>query len=283
VELATSGVTSNAYQFAGEQFDADLGFYFLRTRYLKQLSGRFFTSDTYEGQDATPSSLHKYLYASNNPVAFVDPNGEFSISDFSAASSVQSILAGVGRNMASRALLGAISGASLGGIDSALGGGRDFFDSVRMGALSSAILGPLTLWSRILPALQIAGGVTGIYGAHESFSNDHIAQGLFRTFMAYLSVAKLVPKIYSSVLGPRTVTIENLVPNLQDEFFSKTVGPSNEKLQYHAEYLRKNGKIEGKLVVKDLGNGKYGIQNGHHRWYVAQRFGLTELPVEVVK
>ena len=35
------GPTPNAYLFSGEQFDADLGFYYLRARYLNAVTGRF--------------------------------------------------------------------------------------------------------------------------------------------------------------------------------------------------------------------------------------------------
>lgn len=40
-------------------------------------TGRFVSKDTFEGVDADPATLHKYLYASANPVMFVDPSGKF--------------------------------------------------------------------------------------------------------------------------------------------------------------------------------------------------------------
>ncbi len=76
VELATSGVTSNAYRFAGEQFDFDLGMTLLRSRYLDPRSGRFWTWDSYEAPSSDPNSLHKYLYANNVPTNYLDPSGQ---------------------------------------------------------------------------------------------------------------------------------------------------------------------------------------------------------------
>ena len=71
-KLATS-----SYLFTGEQWDADLGMYFLRARYLNTNTGRFHSQDTYEGRSGEPLTLHKHLYAHGNPVMFVDPSGQF--------------------------------------------------------------------------------------------------------------------------------------------------------------------------------------------------------------
>ena len=67
--------TPNNYLFAGEQFDPDLGLYYNRARYLNTSTGRFWSIDRYEGNDESPLSLHKYLYAQGNPVDNADPSG----------------------------------------------------------------------------------------------------------------------------------------------------------------------------------------------------------------
>ncbi len=73
--LTHQGSTPNNYLFAGEQFDPVLGIYYNRARYYDQRAGRFWTMDTYEGTAAEPLSLHKYVYARNNPVDRIDPGG----------------------------------------------------------------------------------------------------------------------------------------------------------------------------------------------------------------
>jgi RHS repeat-associated protein len=72
-------VTQNHYLYCAEQFNPDLGLYFLRARYMDPERGRFWTMDSFEGVIRVPASLHKYLYANANPVSFVDPIGTRSI------------------------------------------------------------------------------------------------------------------------------------------------------------------------------------------------------------
>jgi hypothetical protein len=46
-----------------------------QARYLNVNTGRFQTMDTFQGDNEDPLSLHKYLYAADNPVDNVDPSG----------------------------------------------------------------------------------------------------------------------------------------------------------------------------------------------------------------
>jgi len=77
--LSVNGQTRNAYLYTGEQFDEDLGMYFLRARYLNTQTGRLHNMDTYEGRSGEPLTLHKYLYAHANPVMGIDPSGNVTI------------------------------------------------------------------------------------------------------------------------------------------------------------------------------------------------------------
>lgn len=73
--IHSTGSTPNNYLYSGEQFDPDLGLYFNRARYLNTSTGRFWSMDRYEGDDESPLSLHKYLYAQGNPVNNLDASG----------------------------------------------------------------------------------------------------------------------------------------------------------------------------------------------------------------
>jgi RHS repeat-associated protein len=90
--LSRTGTTSNEYLFAGERLDPETGLYYLRARYMNPAAGRFWSMDRYEGEPRDPISLHKYLYANVDPVNFVDPTGNFSVSEMSTVTGMTNTL-----------------------------------------------------------------------------------------------------------------------------------------------------------------------------------------------
>ena len=96
IELARTGATENDYLYTGEQFDASLSQYYLRARYYNQGIGRFTQMDTFAGVANDPVTLHKYLYAGNDPVLMVDPSGNsFSMGGMMAAMNTMATLANI--------------------------------------------------------------------------------------------------------------------------------------------------------------------------------------------
>jgi len=71
----TTGSTPNVYLYRGEQYDPDLGLYYLRARYYNPVTGRFLGRDPEAGRIKVPATLHKYLYAASDPVNRLDPGG----------------------------------------------------------------------------------------------------------------------------------------------------------------------------------------------------------------
>jgi RHS repeat-associated protein len=69
------GATPNNYLYRGEQYDPDLGLYYLRARYYNPNTGRFLSRDPEDGKANIPVTLHKYLYAAGDPVNLKDPTG----------------------------------------------------------------------------------------------------------------------------------------------------------------------------------------------------------------
>ena len=66
---------NNPFRYSGEYFDAETGNYYLNNRYYTPASGRFITEDTYLGNDKLSVSLNRYTYCDNNPVMYIDSNG----------------------------------------------------------------------------------------------------------------------------------------------------------------------------------------------------------------
>jgi len=84
----------NTYLYTGEQHDTDLGFYYLRARYYAQRIGRFASRDPFDGVQADPLTLHKYMYAHANPVCNSDPTGQWSITQTLAVAVILTHLLG---------------------------------------------------------------------------------------------------------------------------------------------------------------------------------------------
>lgn len=89
--ISQAGSTPNVYLYAGEQNDSNLGFYYLRARYLNTGTGRFVNADPFAGDPQSPLSLHKYLYASANPTNRIDPSGLEDLIELQTALRINSI------------------------------------------------------------------------------------------------------------------------------------------------------------------------------------------------
>jgi RHS repeat-associated protein len=73
--LNKTGTTPNEMLYRGEQWDSDLGLYYLWARWYNPVTGRFVSWDPNKGVTTDPKTLHKYLYAEGDPVNEIDPSG----------------------------------------------------------------------------------------------------------------------------------------------------------------------------------------------------------------
>ena len=98
--------TENSYLYRGEQSDGETGLQYLRARYNDTTTGRFISTDPFEGLTEMPMSRHRYLYGYNNPLEFIDPSGRTSISlsQQTATFSIIQMLATLGTGIAFQAL-----------------------------------------------------------------------------------------------------------------------------------------------------------------------------------
>ncbi|MCF7831090.1 hypothetical protein K9M41_03815, partial [Candidatus Gracilibacteria bacterium] len=66
----------NDYEFTGKERDDETGLLYYEARYYDSSIGRFISRDPWEGDIQDPQSLNKYSYVQNNPLKYIDPNGE---------------------------------------------------------------------------------------------------------------------------------------------------------------------------------------------------------------
>ncbi len=65
---------------------------FSSVAYLNPNTGRFWTSDSFAGNNSDPLSLHKYLYGADDPVNRIDPSGHFSIIEVFSVQTISTFL-----------------------------------------------------------------------------------------------------------------------------------------------------------------------------------------------
>jgi RHS repeat-associated protein len=74
--VSATPTAANNYLYCGEQFDPDLGMYYLRARYYSPDKGRFWNMDFEDSGDVEdPLSLHSYDYCKAAPINLSDPTG----------------------------------------------------------------------------------------------------------------------------------------------------------------------------------------------------------------
>jgi RHS repeat-associated protein len=76
-------VSLKRQKFTGQERDAETGLDFFQARCYGSALGRFTSPDPANaGADLmNPQSWNGYAYVGNNPLSFVDPSGEFALSD----------------------------------------------------------------------------------------------------------------------------------------------------------------------------------------------------------
>ncbi|MGH7980279.1 MAG: RHS repeat-associated core domain-containing protein, partial [Limisphaerales bacterium] len=95
--LNSTGSTPNDYLYCGLQYDTVSGLYNNRARRMFAPLGRFTTMDTFAGNNEDPLSLHKYLYAADDPVNKTDPTGhDYDAFDINMASIFNYVITSMG-------------------------------------------------------------------------------------------------------------------------------------------------------------------------------------------
>lgn len=69
--------TENSIRYASYYFDQETSLYYLKARYYKPIDGIFLSLDDSPGSIDNPISQNGYIYANNNPVTYLDTDGNF--------------------------------------------------------------------------------------------------------------------------------------------------------------------------------------------------------------
>ena len=182
-------------------------------RVFDPVLGRFLSADPNIQDAGNLQSYNRYSYVLNNPLAFTDPSGYFSLKKLfkaavtiwavaiagpaifeavlpSAVNAVGAMGVGMGGSIWGGSLIaGAISGAAVGGILGGLNGGWDgALQGAKFGAIGGAVMGPISKlygsnwnWERVL--VQSVGG-----GISSELTGGNFRDGLRGSFAINLAM-----------------------------------------------------------------------------------------------
>ena len=185
--IGLTGSTPNLYLYTGEQYDPDLGFYYLRARYSNPDSGRFWTMDSCEGNMSDPRSLHKYLYCAANPANAIDPSGN-TLLETLGTFAVKSILF---------TATGAAIGAVIGGVDGAIDDNNTFANGFRHGGVYGARIGFGWTFKFARPLISLYIAFAGGYGTGNALMEGQLDLAAYRAAVvgAFIGFGRSGPRV----------------------------------------------------------------------------------------
>ncbi len=232
---AASGATMNSYLFTGEQYDADLGLYYLRARYHNPDTGRFWTEDSYEGNGSDPASLHKYTYCGNNPVNAFDPSGKLSITEMTISTGLWAVARGM-----FGAIIGGMTGSLASGYDAILHGrvtnqevAQAMTDGFQQGAKAGGLMGFLSAFGPVgrfgASGIGLVYSELGFVAAYQSYLSGNTEAGDFEATLgaagAVLSVVGMTTAFTEAYTG--SAAADSITSQVGERMGLKQVGPSD--------------------------------------------------------
>ncbi len=245
--IAATGTTPNRYLYSGEQYDADLGLYYLRARYHNPDTGRFWSMDSYEGEGSDPGTLHKYTYCGNNPVNAWDPSGQVSLGEVMTS-----------------AAIGAGLGTFWGFLDTYVASdGNANWEQLGQGAITGAAMG--AGFGLLAPFLapELLAGVAGGFGGYsvgDAINQDNWKLALFRALSLGLAGAqfnRLDARSAALVAELQLNPGSKLIAPKSLRFSQKTAGGSG-RSGILRKSMRDNGYVDGPQGPIDVVEGPAG-------------------------
>jgi RHS repeat-associated protein len=197
-------------KFAAMERDVSSGNDFDHARYQSSLLGRFLGSDKVGGTPADPQSWNRYAYALNNPLAYVDPDGQSATLAAAvvggAVSGGLALLQGRGlQDAAAAAAGGALAGALVGSVFDT--GGATLGVLLAAGGLGAAegrLFENLVAGRSSSPADIAFAGAQGVAGAALGTTLGATAQRLGAAPAATTSLDRLAVRSDITLAGGRS-------------------------------------------------------------------------------
>ena len=234
----STGAQYNPFRYRGYYYDADLGMYYLQSRYYDAKICRFISADYASVTTATPYALtdkNLYAYCDNNPVMRIDKTG-----------CIWNILIGAGVG----AVLGAISSIASQLLldDSPEFGSPEFLANVGLSAAAGMISGGLA--ATIVPVAgqmignAIIGGLTGYF---EVAIKDHYSgsKSTLATYALSIVDGALIGLIAGRIGGDGSAS-----KHVSNSFWRTVHGKSN--IKYYFTQINTQAARDGLKAIPSI-------------------------------
>ena len=167
VILTSTETVDNPFRYTGYWYDSETGLYYLMARYYNPVNGRFLS------EDPVMDGYNWYVYCDNNPVIYIDPNGE---AFMFLTAAIGAVVGGIGGAIYSYAVHGevkwqnVVTGAAIGGVVGLTGGAAAAY--VVAGKTTASVAAVA-----IGVQLKIAGSMTTGYATYEAFKKAYGSAG----------------------------------------------------------------------------------------------------------
>ena len=202
----------NPFKYRGYYYDAEIGFYYLNSRYCDPATGRFINADGLVSTGQGMLGYNMFAYCNNNPVMFFDPYGESFLATLVIAGIVAGAITGFGITMYAdyeddgEVFNGSVNAAEyvgntlIGGTIGGLTGAAASYITPAIGSFlsSSYILGSVAVGgecvaiavsgAQIVGAAAVAGAAIVVFASKERPHNNQAQNKQFRDVMRDLNV-----------------------------------------------------------------------------------------------
>jgi RHS repeat-associated protein len=160
---AAKGTSGNKYRFCGKEQD-ETGLYYFGARYYDPMVGRFITPDPVIR--STPRALNPYIYCYNNPLKYIDLEGEFAWIPFLLIVGMNALVGYGQTGTWQGALAGALIGAATYGIFAIPGtflgtGGLQMMGAAFIKGAAADIAGQI-IWAKGIEGKEWGEAIRGI-------------------------------------------------------------------------------------------------------------------------
>ena len=242
VILTSTETVDNPFRYTGYWYDSETGLYYLMARYYNPVNGRFLS------EDPVMEGYNWYVYCDNNPVIYIDPNGE---AFMFLTAAIGAVVGGIGGAIYSYAVHGevkwqnVVAGAAIGGV---------------VGLTGGAAAASITTGTALAPTSSViyAGGSWAASSAAAGAGSSYaIGSSFEKWYYKFYNIAKSAQQVVIKGIGRIDAFTKGKIIELKNYDWTKYASPGKlnsvinnfvEQAQKYQQVVSVNGEKVKEVV-----------------------------------